>query len=318
MTQRKSVCPHLVMIRSNKLLGDANASLALLSLPDSSQTRALRRRPARTAFDLAKLNASRTLLPVQKSPGPGVDGRLAGLITGLAKEGNQGTSTGAFEAFLFAIFLGDLRSVREVDFLRATFADVRIAGFRFCAFLRSGGLDDDVARDDLDVLIAQCGEHCQAGVEGDSQSRVVRMFFDESADVGDLPDFAEESGVRSGHVFAHLVDEAGWRGFLGRVRLVAFFLSGRTMLDVEDQIEELDDAALSIAAARELYVSLLVDWTAVVKDYAVGQACICHVLAASKVRADAVVEDMRIAVVVHLSEKGAQLVNTLSENAQRL
>ena len=144
------------------------------------------------------------------------------------------------------------------------------------------------------------------------------MLFNKSANVGDFVDFAEEASMRAWHVLAHLVNEAVWRCFLGRVSFVALLLSRRPMFDAKNDVEELNGAALGVAAAGELHIALLVDRATVVEDYTVWQACVLHVLATSEVGTNAVVKDVRVAIVVHLCEKHTQLVHALSEVTQGL
>ena len=91
---------------------------------------------------------------------------------------------------------------------------------------------------------------------------------DEGADVGDGAHVLEEAGVGAGHVCAHVVDEV-CRGSLldGCDWCVGGFAAGGTVLDSEDQVEELDDGGLGVAAAAVLPVSVV--FAAGVEDDAV-------------------------------------------------
>ena len=57
------------------------------------------------------------------------------------------------------------------------------------------------------MAIAEGAEHGEAGIERCCERDVVRIGFDEGADVGGGSDADEEAAVRAGHVEAHFVDE---------------------------------------------------------------------------------------------------------------
>lgn len=171
------------------------------------------------------------------------------------------------------------------------------------------GLDDDVARDELDVLVAEGAQHGEAGVVGGGERAVAPVGSDEFADVGDGFHVFEETAVWAGHVLAHVLDEAVGRGGDGaavRVGGVGSSFAGRPVFYAEDDVEELDDGALGVAAAAELYVGLLAG--AIVEHDTVGETSITHVLASGEEGSDTVVEDVWIAALVHALEKSAELV----------
>lgn len=117
--------------------------------------------------------------------------------------------------------------------------------------------------------------------------------------------------MRAGHVGAHFVDEVmtRWRCLTLTLRATALLsglLAGRSVLNAENDVKELDERALGVAASTQLSVCLSI--CAVVKQDAVRETCLCHVFATSEERADAVVEDVRIAVLIHLLQDRAELV----------
>ena len=197
-------------------------------------------------------------------------------------------------------------------------------------------LDDDVAAYHLHVLVAQGAEHGEGGVVGDCEGDVGAVGLHEGTDVYDGGEVGEEASVRAGHVVAHLVDEVvggGWCVFVGRrvaveggwrSRQMKFAVmmgvgmgrldAGGPMLNPENDVEKLDQGGLRIATATVLDVWIAS--TASVEDHAVGKAGICHVLAPGKKRPDAMVEDMRVIILVHALENCAKLVETLREYAK--
>ena len=110
--------------------------------------------------------------------------------------------------------------------------------------------------------------------------------------------------MRAWHVGAHFVEEVG-RG--GRSALWA-------VVDAEDQVAELDEGGLGGGAAGVLDVG--VGRPAGVEDDAAREAGVGHVLAAGEEGADAVVEDVRVAAVVHAIEEGAELGEARGKGAQ--
>ena len=139
--------------------------------------------------------------------------------------------------------------------------------------------------------VAEGAQHRQAGVVGDSQSPVARRgavaaAFDELPDVGYLAHGVEEARVRSRHVASHVLDEVVLRCGaastntstlgVGRRRCICF-LAGGAVLDAENDVEELDEAALGVA--RPAVLDVLGRSRAVVPHDAVGQAGLGHVLA---------------------------------------
>ena len=87
-----------------------------------------------------------------------------------------------------------------------------------------------------------------------------------------------------------------------------------SMLDAEDDVEELDQGTLAVAAASEL-TPLATTVAFVVKD-APGQACCGHIFAAGKVGADVVIENPGVALLVHAVEKRSELVDTFGHDAE--
>ena len=250
---------------------------------------------------LAQRREIRAAAVAQDAAGPGVDGRLARLVPRLLEEGDQRRAARAAQ-FLAArpLLRGGAVAAGAGEVLvglgrlaRAEGAGVR-AGF--------ARLDDDVPGDHLDVFVAQGAEHGQAGVEGDAQRAVPTVGFDVFADVGDVGDVFEEAPVRAGHVGAHVVDEvlAGWRrGSFDFAfgAAVGVLLACRAMLDAENDVEELDEGALCVAAAAVLTIGFVT--AAVFVDDAVWKTSFGHVFATSQERSDAVVEDVRVAILVH-------------------
>lgn len=175
------------------------------------------------------------------------------------------------------------------------------------------------------MLVAEGAEHGEAGVEGGGEGAVGGPGLDEVADVGHGGDVLEEAGVRAGHVAAHVEDEVvrrcWWCGGFGSgsKRVFGFvrgaLRTGGAVLDAEDEIEELDDGALCVATAGVLDIFLGLS-SAIVEDNAVGKASISHVLATREEGANAVIEDVWIAVVVHPLEEGAQLVKPFGEGTK--
>ena len=83
------------------------------------------------------------------------------------------------------------------------------------------------------------------------------------------------------------------------------------MGDAEDDVEELDEGTLRVGAAAVLAVFFCAG--AVFVDDAVWEACVGHVLRSGEKGADAVVEDVWVAVLVHPIEECAELVEALGE-----
>ncbi|KUI56631.1 hypothetical protein VP1G_10829 [Cytospora mali] len=277
-------------------------------------------------------------LPVHELPRPVLNRRLARLIARLLQERHELRASSPLEVLLPVLFrrgcikgnalratrggLGRLRLAggsREVDPLPH---DLGAAGATPGADLTRGR--DDVSRDDGDVLVAQCAQHGKAGIVRDAQLLVPRAGgFDELADVGRGGDVVEEPGVRAWHVLPHLLDEVvsrrrgspavalGLGRGRGRIRL---FACG-PVLDAQDDVEELDDGALGVATAAVLAVLPAAGIVDFVKD-AVGQARLGHVLAPCQERPDAVVEDGRVAVLVHALQQRAQVIEALGKGAQ--
>ena len=109
--------------------------------------------------------------------------------------------------------------------------------------------------------------------------------------------------MRARHISAHFVDEVvtrwWWLAFAFRATaLLSRLLAGGPVLDAENDVEELDERALRVAATTQLSVLLLV--CAVVKQDAVWKASLCHVLSSSEEWANAVVEDVWVAILIHL------------------
>lgn len=178
---------------------------------------------------------------------------------------------------------------------------------------RLAGLDDDVPRDHLDVLVAHAAQDGEAGVVCGAERGVHAVLQDVVADVGDAGDVFEEAPMWARHIRAHLQDEvvsfsrggraavAIVRWWLGELGLLAVLpLTGGPVLDVQDYVEELDQGALGVGAAAVVVPGLRAG--SVVVDDAIGQTGVAHVPAAGEKRADAVVEDVRVAVLVHALE----------------
>lgn len=124
---------------------------------------------------------------------------------------------------------------------------------------------------------------------------------DERADVCYGAYVLEETSVGTRHIRAHVVDEVCRRPLLDCCcGCVMRFAASGTMLDSKDQVEELDDGRLSVAATTVLNVGVVL--AVCVEHDAVGEAGFVHVLAAGKERANAVVEDVGVAVLVHADE----------------
>lgn len=172
------------------------------------------------------------------------------------------------------------------------------------------------------MLIPQTPQHSQAGIECNAQGAVGFVAFDVVADICHVGDVAEEPAMRARHVAAHIVDEIvtwGWSlPFLLAIALgsaaVRTTLACGAMLDTKYNIEELDEATLGVARPTELSVRLLA--CAVIEHNAIGEACIGHVLPTGEERPDAVVEDVRITILVHSLEKGAEFVEALGEGLE--
>lgn len=117
--------------------------------------------------------------------------------------------------------------------------------------------------------------------------------------------------MRPRHIGTHFVDEAmvrwsrGWAFSFAIRRAVRGFLRAcRAVLDTQDYVEELDQGGLSVATTAVLNVGVIIASACIELD-AIGQSSICHILAASQERPDAVVEDVRIAVLIHSLEQCA-------------
>lgn len=109
------------------------------------------------------------------------------------------------------------------------------------------------------MLVAEGTEHGEAGIVGDPQRRLPRVRVDKVLDVRDEGDVLEEATVRAGHVAPHLLDKVmSRRGSVFPLRLGTRvrFLAGGTVLDAEDNVEELDEATLGVATAAVLPVLL--------------------------------------------------------------
>ena len=225
----------------------------------------------------------------QQAPRPSIDSRLSGLVPGLLEKGNQRGTAGASQ--LLVRPGGSTGRIRKVQRLGRR----RGAG-RQAAGMRAGlaRLDDDVPRDHLDVFVAQGAQHGEAGVVGDAEAAVGPVGRDVGADVGYVADGFEEASVRAGHVGPHVLDEVVVRAAgLGG----AFGDAGGPVGHAEDDVEELDEGALRVAAAAVLSVGLSAG--AIFVDNAVGEAGVGHVFAAGEEGPDAVVEDVRVAILVH-------------------
>src|SRR5438105_269903 len=123
--------------------------------------------------------------------------------------------------------------------------------------------------------------------------------------------------MRSGHVTPHLHDEVvlgRWRtpGTLGLGGVALF--TCRTVSDAENNVKELDEAALRVAAAGILPIRL--GSRAILVDDAVRQSSLGHILASGKKGADAVVEDGGIATLVHALQKSSEVIQKLRKRAE--
>ena len=109
------------------------------------------------------------------------------------------------------------------------------------------------------------------------------MLLNELADVGDACDMFEESSMRARHVRAHLVDKVVTSRRRLRllmillIAIIALFLACGPMFDAEDEIEELYQGALSIAAAPVLTIGFRT--TPIFENHAVRQSGFGHVFA---------------------------------------
>ena len=240
---------------------------------------------------------------------PGIDSRLASLVSCLFEKGDESRAARSAQLFVAGavIVRRPLRRCGDVDPLRRMLRRDG-AGVRS----RLARLDDDVAGHHLDVLVAQRAEHRQAGVVGDAEGAVGAVRFDVLADVGDVGDVLQETAMRAGHVGAHVLDEvvarrgsAAFRLAFGTVVALSLLARG-TMFDAEDDVEELDEGALRVAASAVLFVFLLA--ASVLVYHAVRQSGIGHILASGKEWSDAVVEDVGVAILVHSCEERADLV----------
>ena len=114
------------------------------------------------------------------------------------------------------------------------------------------------------------------------------------------------------HVRTHVHDEVLSRGKrltlglgLRAIRLLRGFARG-SVFNAEDNIEKLNQGRLGIGATAILAVCF--GAAAVLIDDSVGETGFCHVLAPGKEGPDAVVEDVRVAALIHSDEKCSQLV----------
>ena len=110
---------------------------------------------------------------------------------------------------------------------------------------RLTGLDDDVAGYHLDVLVTQRAQHGEAGIICDAKGAIREVRSHVVSDVRHRAYVFQEAAMRSGHIGAHVLDEA----LLGSGRALAlalgaaavgFDLAGGAVLDAKDDVEELD------------------------------------------------------------------------------
>lgn len=161
------------------------------------------------------------------------------------------------------------------------------------------------------MLVPQSPQHCKTSVECYCQISVPAMVLHEISDVCHVAHMLQEAAMRAGHVGAHFVDEVmtRWRCLAFTLRATALLsrlLAGRSVLNAENDVKELDERALGVAATTQLSVFLSI--CAVIKQDAVWEAGLCHVFATSEKRADAVVEDVRIAILIHLLQDRTEFV----------
>ena len=121
--------------------------------------------------------------------------------------------------------------------------------------------------------------------------------------------------MRTWHIRSHFEDEV-----VGRWRsswlcgLGSTCEGGRccctcgTVRYTEDNVEELYEGRLCIRSATILTVWFRT--TSVLVDHTVWKTSVCHVFGTSQERSDAMVENVRIAVLVHSVQKTAKLIHT--------
>lgn len=111
------------------------------------------------------------------------------------------------------------------------------------------------------MLVPQCPQHSEASVERYGEVSVPAMVLHEISDVCHGAHMFQEAAMRAGHISAHFVDEvvARWRGLtftLGATALLSRLLAGRPVLNAKDDVKELDERALGVAATAQLSIFL--------------------------------------------------------------
>jgi hypothetical protein len=131
------------------------------------------------------------------------------------------------------------------------------------------------------MLVTECSQHGQACIISDHKCAIVSATVHVLTNVSHALDVFKEAPMGTRHVFAHFQEKSMGRGLL-RVTFGGGFirrlLARWAMFNSKDNVEELNDGALSIAAASELDIWLLS--CAVIKHDSIGQSGICHVLSA--------------------------------------
>lgn len=212
--------------------------------------------------------------------------RLRRFIAGLFQERHQRCATSARQ---LPVLLGLGRRAGQVP--RALLALPRLLG-----------RNDDVPRHDRNVLLAKRGKRRRRRRVGRAERPLLirlRRHHGELADAAHAGHLHEEAPMRAGHVLADLLVEA-------RARLPAV----SRVLDAEDDVKELDQGALPVAAAGEL-APIAGTVAALVVEDAPGQAGGGHVAAAREKGPDAVVEDHGVAFLVHALEKLGDAVDAV-------
>lgn len=111
------------------------------------------------------------------------------------------------------------------------------------------------------MLVPQSPQHGKASVERYGEVSVPAMVLHEVSDVCHVAHMLQEAAMRAGHISAHFVDEVvtRWRSLTFTLRATALLsrlLTGRPVLNAEDDVKELDERALGVAATTQLSVFL--------------------------------------------------------------
>ena len=97
-------------------------------------------------------------------------------------------------------------------------------------------------------------------------------------------------------------------------RVTRRLLAGRSVLDAQHNVKELEERALGVAAAAVLPERVV--RAPRVVAHTVRQPRVGHVLATGQEWSNAMVKGVRIAILVHALQQGAELVEALRERMQ--